>query len=104
MQSFHLRSTLNLSSALLITALFLASCAPAPIRPLPQSRHTQTLWSIEASLPLDALAFINILTADPLVGSHYFSEACQFISNLTPSLPRPPSAWPPSAPTSSNPT
>jgi hypothetical protein len=86
MRPFQLRSISNSSNWLLITMLFLASCAPAAVRPLPQARHTQTHWVVAASLPLDALAFINILTADPLVGSHYSNEARQFQSNFTPQV------------------
>lgn len=58
--------------------IILVACAPAQIRPLPQARHTQTRWNVQASLPLDALAFINALTGDPLVGAHYHREQSRF--------------------------
>ncbi len=64
---------------LLALNLLLGACQPS-IRPLPQTRHSETQWNVTASLSLDALVFLNGLTGDPLVGTHYLSEAFDYKS------------------------
>jgi CubicO group peptidase (beta-lactamase class C family) len=66
-------------------ALLVVSCASPRVRPLPAARHGQTSWTVQASLPLEALAFINnALTADPLIGSHYAAERERFLLDAHP--------------------
>lgn len=57
-----------------ICVLLTTACASPQVRPLPAARHTATRWTVQAALPLEALAFINTLTDDPLIGSHYAAE------------------------------
>ena len=63
--------------------LSITACTPPKIRPLPAANHTQTHWQVQACLPLDALAFINVLTNDPLVGSHYYLARDRFLEQPT---------------------
>ena len=70
--------------ALAVVALLTVSCASPQVRPLPAARHAETSWVVQASLPLDALAFINTLTADPLVGGHYAAARERFAFDTHP--------------------
>ena len=70
--------------ALAVVALLTVSCASPQVRPLPTARHAETSWVVQASPPLDALAFINTLTADPLVGGHYAAARERFAFDTHP--------------------
>lgn len=69
---------------LLLFCLLLSACAPAPtIRPEPQNRHESTHWQVEGSLILDAIAFINVLSGDPLAAGHYQADIQVFAEKLS---------------------
>jgi hypothetical protein len=76
-------SWLVVTSGFIVLSLGLSACQPA-VRPIPRARHSETRWHVVASMPLDALAFLNALSDDPLVGSHYTSEMKSFKSKFSP--------------------
>lgn len=70
------------ATCLVIASLSLAGCGPA-VRPLPSLRHSQTEWRIRDSLAYEAIAFLNALTHDRLVGDHYRTATRPFETQFT---------------------
>ncbi len=55
-----------------------------PVPTLPAPSHTTTRWNVQTSLAFEALGFLNALTGDPLVASHYQVEIDRFKSRFSP--------------------
>lgn len=66
----------------IIMALALTSCSAA-VRPLPTTRHAETQWIVRDSIVFEAIAFLNALSGDPLVGAHYLADTRHFQPMLT---------------------
>ncbi len=71
-------------SFLLLVSLLLSACSPS-IRPTPPSpSHTTTTWQVRTSVALEALAFLNALTGDPLVAPSYTAAVDHFSTQFSP--------------------
>ncbi|MBA3668269.1 MAG: hypothetical protein H0W65_11205 [Sphingomonas sp.] len=73
-------------SFLLIAALSaggLANAAPSPAASPAPAPKMRTIWSIETSVGLDAIAFLSALSLDPFYRQHYEKETSGFLPRLT---------------------
>ncbi len=73
------RAGFTFRSILLSSLIFLSSACSPKIRPEPRNYHSQTRWNISTSIAFEALAFLNGLTGDPLVGDHYRQDVDAFL-------------------------
>jgi hypothetical protein len=66
------------------------------------TRHTETTWNVRTSEALEAIAFLNALTGDPLAAPHYAAElrhrsTCMTVMKAGECSKRLPPAWPSSS-------
>jgi hypothetical protein len=74
-----------IGSLVILAAVLFVGCG-ADVRPLPAARHTETTWNLRTSEALEAIAFLNALTGDPLAAPHYAAELRHFRATMTPEV------------------